>query len=163
MKRPQRKKTPPNSHVSNNVSMPFYRELCAVQIQIDQMTSALDWKDPARVRITSCDLVLAWIQLETAFIQFIERTPVELGLGYKAQRERLVLTGSNHFVRGLFRRALDETSSWTTSREELRALQVILRWLHERLGLWSAVQLPVLSSQRATRNMSRARVARRQE
>jgi hypothetical protein len=143
--------------------MPFYRELCAVQIQYDQMISALDWKDPARVRTTSCDLVLAWIQVEAAFIRFIEYTPVELGLGRKARRERLVLTGSNHLVRGLLRRALDETSSWTTSREELRALQVILRWLDERLGLWTVVELPVLSSQRAARNMNRARVTRRQE
>lgn len=163
MKHPRRKNPPSNRRVSNDVSMPFYRELCAVQIQYDQMASALDWKDPARVRITSCGLVLAWIQMETAFIRFIECTPVELGLGRKARRERLVLTGSNYFVRSLFRRALDETSSWTTSREELRALQVILGWLHERLGLWSIVELPVLSSQRAARNMSRARVTRRQE
>lgn len=122
-----------------------------MQIQYDQMASALDRKDPARVRITSCDLALAWIQMEAAFIQFIECTPVELGLGRKARRERIVLIGSNYIVRELFRRALDETSNWTAFPEELRALRVILRWLHERLELWTAVELPVLFSQRARR------------
>jgi hypothetical protein len=82
--------------------------------------------------------------MEAAFIRFIEYAPAELGLGAKARRERLTLTGVNYVVRCLFRRALDETSRWTTSRKERRALRVILRWLHERLELWSVVELPVL-------------------
>jgi len=122
-----------------------------VQTHYDQMTSALDWKDPARVRITACELVLAWQQVEAAFIRFIESTPMGLGLGPKTKRERLALTGSNYFMKDLFRHALDETSTWTTSRDELRALRVILRWLHERLQLWSVVELPVLFSQRVRR------------
>jgi len=158
MKRPQHKKPLLDRRVFKNVSMPFYRELCAVQIQCDHMSSALDWKDPAKVRITACDLALAWIQVEAAFIRFIECTPMGLGLGPKAKRERLALIGSNYVVRGLFRHALDETSSWTTPRDELRALRVILRWLHERLELCSIVGVPVLFSQRAHRaNQPRTR------
>lgn len=97
MKRPQRPRS-----VSKDVSMPFYRELCALRVQYDRMTSAIDQKDPARVRVTACDLVLSWIQMEAAFIQFIEFTPVELGLGRGARSERIVLTGSNRLLRELF-------------------------------------------------------------
>lgn len=151
MKRPRRRRPPINKRVSRNVSVPFRRELGIVQTHYDQMASALDWKDPARVRITACELVLAWQQVEAAFIRFIEGAPVGLGLGPKARRERSVLIGSNYVVRDLFRHALDETSTWATSRDELRALRVILRWLHERLQLWSVVELPVLVSQRVHR------------
>jgi hypothetical protein len=131
--------------------MPFYRELCALQVQYDQMISALDWKDPARVRSTACGVALAWIQMEAAFIRFIECTPVKLGLGRNAKPERLMLRGSNYLLRQLFRRALSEISRWAASQDELQALQIILRWLHERLQLWTVVELPVLSSQRARR------------
>jgi transposase InsO family protein len=81
---------------------------------------------------------------EAAFIRFIERTPAGLGLGSKAWRERLTLTGSNCLVRAMFQRALDEMPRWTAPRGELRALRVDLRWLHERLQLWSVAELPVL-------------------
>ena len=107
------------------------------------MSSALDWKDLGRTRSAACHVVLAWLDMEAAFIRFIERTPAGLGLGSKAWRERLTLTGSNYLVRALFQRALDETPRWTASRCELRALQVVLRWLHERLQLWSVVELPI--------------------
>lgn len=46
--------TNPGMVYPKDTSMPFYRELCALQVQYDQMTSALDWKDPARVRGTAC-------------------------------------------------------------------------------------------------------------
>ena len=82
--------------------------------------------------------------MEAAFIRFVERTPAGLGLGSRARRERLILTGINYLARKLFQRALEETRSWTVSRDELRALHVVLRWLHERLQLWSVVELPVL-------------------
>lgn len=62
-----------------DVSMPFYRELLALQARYDQMTSALDWKDPVKVRVTACNLALAWLQMEAAFIKFIRATPVKLG------------------------------------------------------------------------------------
>jgi hypothetical protein len=110
------------------------------------MSTALDGKDPGKVRITACRLVLAWLRVEAAFIRFIEGTPAGVGLGPKAKRERRALTGGNYIVRELFRRALDETASWATSREELRALRVILRWLHERLQVCSVVELPILHS-----------------
>ena len=115
-----------------------------MQIHYDQMNAALDWKDPGRVRSTACHVALAWLEMEAAFIRFIERTPVRLELGSRAWRERLTLTGSNYLVRELLRRALDEMPSWNASRDELRALGVVLRWLHERLQLWSVIELPVL-------------------
>lgn len=131
--------------------MPFYRELCALQVQYDQMASALDWKDPARVRRTACGVELAWLQMEAAFIQFIDGTPVELGLGRHAKPQRLVLTSSNLLLRDLFRRALGEISKWALSKDDLHALQIVLRWLQERLQLWTVVELPVLPSHRARR------------
>lgn len=115
-----------------------------MQIHYAQMSSALDWKDPGRVRSTACHVARAWLDMEAAFIRFIERTPAGLGPGSKARRERLTLTGSNYLVRELFRRALNEMPSWNASRDELRALGVVLRWLHERLQLWSLIELPVL-------------------
>ena len=144
MKHPQRKKPLPGKQAPKGNSIPFHRELAAMQIHCDQMNAALDWKDPGRVRSTACHVALAWLEMEAAFIRFIERTPAGLGLGSKAWRERLTLTGSNHLVRALFQRALDETARWTASRGELHALRVVLRWLHERLQLWSVVELPVL-------------------
>ena len=138
MKRLRGKKPPLDGRESGNGSVPFHRELGAMQLKYDQMSSALDRQHPTRVRSTACHLALAWLRVEAAFIRFIEGTPAGLGLGQRARRERLVLTASNHVVRGLFRRALDETSSWTASRDELRALRVVLRWLHERLELCSA-------------------------
>lgn len=149
MKRSRRNRH--DGRVPKDASMPFYRELCALQVQYDQMTSALDWKDPARVRGAACGVALAWLQMEAAFIQFIERTPVNLGLGRKAKPERLMLTGNNYLLRELFRRALGEISNWVTSQDELQALRIILHWIHERLQLWTVVQLPVLSSQRTRR------------
>jgi hypothetical protein len=84
------------------------------------------------------------MDIEAAFIQFIERNPARLALGAEAKPERMTLTGINYLVRELFRRALDETSSWTASPDELGALAVVLRWHHERLQLWSVIELPVL-------------------
>lgn len=144
MKRSQRKKLLPGKQSSKDDSTPFHRELSAMQIHYDQLNSALDWKDPGRVRSTACHVVRAWLDMEAAFIRFIERTPVKLGLGSKAWRERLALTGSNYLARELLRRALDEMPSWNASRDELRALGIVLRWLHERLQLWSVIELPVL-------------------
>jgi hypothetical protein len=151
MRRPRHKRPRLDERVFKDTSTPFYHELCIMQTQCKQMSSALDWKDPARVRITACDVVLAWIRVEAAFIQFIKSAPTGAGLGPEARRERMVLTGGNYVARGLFRCALNETSSWTTSRDELRALRIILRWLHERLEVWSVVELPVLVFQRANR------------
>jgi hypothetical protein len=141
--------------------MPFYRELCALQVQYDQMASALDWKDPARVRGTACGVALAWLQMEAAFIRFIDGTPVELGLGHKGKPQRLALASSNYLLRELFRRALGELPTWAMSKDELNALQMIVRWLHERLQLWAVVKLPVLPSRRAQR-IRRSRRARRE-
>lgn len=59
-------------------------ELRTVQRQYDHMASALDRKDPVRVRATACHLAQAWLRVEIAFIRFIERTPAELGLGRQA-------------------------------------------------------------------------------
>jgi hypothetical protein len=122
--------------------VPFHRELGAVQMKYDQMSSALDRQHPTRVRRTACHLALAWLRVEAAFIRLIACPPAELGLGQNARRERLALTASNYVVRSLLRRALDETSSWTAARDELRALRVILRWLHERLEACSTAGLP---------------------
>jgi hypothetical protein len=113
-----------------------------MQIHYDQMSAALDGKDPGRVQSTACHVGLAWLEMEAAFIRFIERTPAGLGLGSRAWRERLTLTASNYLVRALFQRALDETPGWTASRGKLRALRVVLHWLHERLQLWSVVDFP---------------------
>lgn len=144
MKRSRRKNPLLVKRDPESDSIPFYRKLSAMQIHYNQMSAALDWKDPGRVRSTACHVALAWLEMEAAFIRFVERTPAGLGLGSKAWRERLTLTGSNYLVRELFQRALNETPGWTASRGELRALRVILRWLHERLQLWSVVELPVL-------------------
>lgn len=144
MKRSRRKKPTSGKQGLKGDSIPFHRELAVMQIHYDQMYIALDWKDPGRVRSTACHVALAWLEMEVAFIRFIERTPAGLGLGSKAWRERLTLTGSNYLLRALFQRALDETPRWTASRGELRALRVVLHWLHERLQLWSVVELPVL-------------------
>lgn len=65
----------------------FYRELCALEVQYDQMASAVDWQDPARMRATACGVALAWLQMEAAFIQFIDGTPVQLSLGHSAKPE----------------------------------------------------------------------------
>lgn len=144
MKRSRRKKPQPGKRGTKVESIPFHREISAMQIPYDQLRSALDWKDLGRTRSTACHVVLAWLDMEAAFTRFVERTPAGLGLGSRAWRERLILTAINYLVRELFQRALDETRSWTVSRYELRALHVVLRWLHERLQLWSVVELPVL-------------------
>ena len=142
MTRPRRNRR--NRRLTQEISVPFYRELCALQVQYDQMASALDWKDPARMRGTACGVALAWLQMEAAFIQFIDGTPLGLGLGHGAKPQRLVLTGSNYLLRKLFHRALGEISKWAISKDDQRALRIVLHWLHERLQLWSVVQLPVL-------------------
>lgn len=144
MKRSRRKKPLPGRQGPKSDPIPFHRELAVMQIHYDQMNAALDWKDPGRVRSTACHVALAWLEMEAAFIRFIERTPVRLELGSRAWRERLTLTGSNYLVRELLQRALGEMPSWNASRDELRALGVVLRWLHERLQLWSVIELPVL-------------------
>ena len=127
-------------------SVPFQRELHAVQRQYEQMTSALHRKDPARVRVTACHLALAWLQVESAFIRFIRRTPAKQGLGRQAKPERLVLIGSSYIVREWFRDALGEMSTWGMPPDEFRALKAVLCWLHERLGLVSVVGFPDLSA-----------------
>lgn len=143
MKRPRRK--PLSGKRGAQVDpISFDREVSAMQIPYDQMSSALDSKDLGRTRSAACHVVLAWLDLEAVFIRFVERTPARSGLGSRAWRERLILTVINHLTSELFQRALDETRSWTVSRGELRALHVVLRWLHERLQLWSVIELPVL-------------------
>lgn len=149
MKYPQRNRH--DRQVSKRNSMPFYRELCALQVQYKRMFSAIDEEDPARVRSSACGVALAWLRMEAAFIQFIERTPVELGLGRNAKPQRLVLAESNHLLRELFCHALDKIPNWAMSQDELRALRIILRWLHERLQLWTVIELPFLFPQRARR------------
>jgi hypothetical protein len=144
MKCSRRKKPLPGKRGAKVDSVPFHREISAMQIPYDQMSSALDWKDLGRTRSAACHVVLAWLDMEAAFVRFVERTPAGLGLGSCAWRERLILTAINYLVRELFQRALEETRSWTVSQDELRALHVVLRWLHERLQLWSVVELPVL-------------------
>lgn len=144
MKRSRRNKPLPSKSSGKDDSIPFQHEVSAVQTHYDQMSSALAWKDPGRVRNTACHVVRAWLDMEAAFIGFIERNPARLALGAKARRERRTLTGINYLVRELFRRALDETSSWTASPDELGALAVVLRWHHERLQLWSVIELPFL-------------------
>lgn len=120
-----------------------------MQKQYNGMLSALDEKDPTRVRVTACHLVAAWLQVETAFIRFIERTPAERALGSQAWQERVVLKGSNHVIRALFCRALGEMPSWVTSPDELRILRTVLCWLHERLAVCSIVGSPDLASPHA--------------
>lgn len=158
MTRPRRNRR--DRRVTQESSMPFYRELCALEVQYNQMVFALDWKDPARMRGTACGVTLAWLQMEAAFIQFIDGTPVKLGLGRSAKPQRLVLMGSNYLLRELFRRALGEISNWAMSKDDQRALRIVLRWLHERLQLWTVVGLPVLPSQRAQRTRRSKRVQR---
>jgi hypothetical protein len=148
MKRP-RHKAPLDKAALKNVSVPFRRELRAAQRTYDHLTSALKRRDPARVHVTACQLALAWLQVEIAFIRFIERSPAELGLGPQARRERSILTWSNHMVRDWFRRALWEASTWAISPDELRALREILCWLYERLGWCSVVGFPDLSAPHA--------------
>jgi hypothetical protein len=161
MTRPRRSKR--DKRATQEVSVPFYRELCALQVQYDQMASTVDWKDPARVRSTACGVALAWLQLEAAFIQFIDSTPVELGLGHNAKPQRLVLTSSNYLLRELFRRALNEISNWSISKDDRHILQIILRWLHERLQLWTVVELPILPPRRAQSTKRSKRVQRESE
>jgi hypothetical protein len=144
MKRSRRKKSLPGKRGAKVDSIPFHREISAMQIPCDQMSSALAWKDVGRTRSAACHVVLAWLDMEAAFIRLVERTPAGSGLGPRAWRERLILAAMNHLVRELFQRALEETRKWTIPRNELRALHVVLRWLHERLQLWSVVELPVL-------------------
>lgn len=134
---------------SKNTEVPFHRELCAVQKQYEGMLASLDEKDPARVRVTAGRLVVAWLQVETAFIRFVERTPASLALGSQAWQERFVLNRSNYAIRALFCRALDEMPSWGTSPEELRIVRVILCWLQERLAVCSIVGPPDLASPHA--------------
>jgi hypothetical protein len=129
-----------------SASIPFHRELSAVQRKYDRMTSALDRKDPARARVIACHLAQAWLRVEIAFIRFIERTPAELGLGRQAKRERLVLSGSNYIVREWYRDVLGEMSTWGMPPDEFRALKAVLCWLHERLGSVSVVGFPDLSA-----------------
>jgi hypothetical protein len=163
--RHSRHKESPGRKASKNTEVPFHRELCAVQKQYEGMLAALDAKDPARVRVTACRLVVAWLQVETAFIRFIERTPANLALGSQAWQERFVLNGSNYVIRALFCRALDEMPSWGTSPEGLRILRTILCWLQERLAVCSIVGPPDLASPHPlpfnlSRLRSRGRTAR---
>src|ERR1041384_5921917 len=81
MKRSQRKRPLRGKRGPKVDSMPFCREVSAMQIPSDQMSSALDWKDLGRTRSAACHVVLAWLDMEAAFIRFIERTPAGLGLG----------------------------------------------------------------------------------
>lgn len=148
-----------------NTEVPFYHELCAVQTQYEDMFDALDAKGPARVRVTAGRLVVAWLQMEAAFIRFVERTPAHLALGPQAWQERFVLNGSNYVIRALFCRALDEMPSWGTSPKELRTVRTILCWLHELLAVCSIVGPPDLASPHAlplnlSRLRSRGRAAR---
>lgn len=144
-----RNRKPLARKASKSVQVPFRRELIAVQKQYEHMTSAIDGRDPARVRVTACHLVLAWLQVEAAFIRFIERSPAGLGLGPQARQERFALSESNDIVRASLRRALGEMLRWNVSADESRILREILCWLHERLGLCSVVGFPDLSSPHA--------------
>lgn len=148
MKRPRHKKLS-GRDIPKHVSVPFHREIQVMQMQYDRMISAIDGKDPAKVQSSACDLVLAWLQVEAAFIRFIGRTPAGLGVGPKAWRERLACRGSNLLVRDLFGHALAETSRWTTSPDELDVLRIILYWLQDRLQLCSVVGFPDVSSPHA--------------
>jgi hypothetical protein len=78
MKRPRRKKPLPGKRGAKVDSIPFHREISAMQIPYDQMSSALDWEDLGRTRSAACHVVLAWLDMEAAFIRFIERTPAGL-------------------------------------------------------------------------------------
>lgn len=88
MKRSRAKDRLPGKQSSKADSTPFHRELSAMQTHYARMSSALDWKDPGRVRSTACHVARAWLDMEAAFIRFIERPPAGSGLGSKAWRER---------------------------------------------------------------------------
>src|SRR5690242_11456849 len=88
MKRSRCKKPQPGKRGTKVESIPFHREISAMQLPYDQMRSALDWKDLGRTRSTACHVVLAWLDVEAAFIRFVGRTPARLGLGSRAWRER---------------------------------------------------------------------------
>lgn len=165
LKRNSRHKESTGRKASKTTEVPFHHELCAVQKQYNGMLSAVDEKRPARVRFAACRLVATWLRVEIAFIRYIERTPANLALRPQAWQERLVLNGSNYVIRALFCRALDEMPSWGTSPEELRIVQTILCWLHERLAVCSIVGPPDLASPHAlpfnlSRLRSRGRTAR---
>lgn len=147
--RHSRHEEPSGRKASKSTEVPFHRELCAMQKRYEGMLSALDEKDPTRARVAACRLGAAWLQVEIAFIRFIERTPAHLALGSQAWQERLVLNGSNHVTRALLRRALDEMPSWVVSLDESRILRTILCWLHERLAVCSIVGPPELASPHA--------------
>lgn len=134
---------------SKRILVPFRRELGAIQKEYDHVITALNRGDLARVRVTACHLALAWLQMEAAFIRFIERTPEGLGLGPRARQERSVLSESNCIARSLLRRSLTDISNWNSSSDELRVAREILCWLHERLGVCSVVGFPDLSSPHA--------------
>lgn len=134
---------------SKRVLVPFRYELDAIQKEYDYVISALDGGDPASLRIAACHLALAWLRMESAFIQFIERSPAGLALGPRARRERSVLSASNRIARALLHRALVEMLGWNASPDELRALREIVCWLYERLTLCSVVGFPDLSSPHA--------------
>lgn len=144
MKRPRHDRLL-NNTARKHVSVPFHRELRAVRTRYVRMTSALARRDPARVRVTACHLALAWLQVKMAFIRFIECSPAELGLGRKAWRERSVLRESNRMVRDWLRRAFAETCTWGLSPDESRALQAVLCWLYEFLGVCVLIGFPDLS------------------
>lgn len=131
---------------------PFRRQLEAVQRTCGQAISALDRRDPVGARITACRLSLAYLQMEAAFIQFVEHTPGDVVLGPQARQERFVLRISNLLARVVLRRALADLPGWNVSPEVLRDLREILCWLHERLGLCSVVGFPDLSSPHAVPN-----------
>lgn len=146
LRRHSRHKESPRRKAPKNIEVPFHRELRAVQKQYEGMLAALDAKDPARARVMACRLAVAWLQVDTAFIRFIERTPENLALGSQAGQERFVLNGSSYVIRALFCRALDEMPRWGASPEELRSLRTILCWLQERLAVCSLVGPPDLAS-----------------
>jgi hypothetical protein len=129
--------------------VPFQRELEAVRQEYDRVVSALGRRDPNGVRVTACRLVRAWLQMEAAFIRFIEHTPAGLGLGPQAWRERLTLAETNRIARELLRRALTEMSRWYKSPDEWRILRELLCWFHQYLGVCSVVGFPDLSSPHA--------------
>lgn len=144
-----RSKASPARKGSKRISVPFRRQLEAIQKTCHQAISALDRGDPTRARITACRLSLAYLRMEAAFIRFVERAPGDIVLGPRARQERFVLKVSNWIARTVLRRVLAGMPSWNASPEALRDLREILCWLHERLWACSVVGFPDLSSSHA--------------
>lgn len=98
---------------------PFDRELIEVQLECDELVSALERRDPIDVEIAASDLASTWLAAQAA-IKAIDAAPVDA----RAQTDTATLAlrdGRNQLAQ-LFGSAFAETSRWGAETPRLHDL-----------------------------------------